>query len=173
MVVALKEISIRGDFRTTVEYLIKLLETQDFEENTITTAWLDTLISRNLTAERPDNILAVICGAVTKAHILSQKTQEELRGILERGQVPAQNLMKTVFEVEFIYDATKYSFAVAQSSPTTWTLYINGGSTQVGARPLVDGGLLVLIDGRSHTIYWREEVLAIRYEPFHTESNSC
>ena len=27
MVVALKELSIRGDFRTTVEYLIKLLET--------------------------------------------------------------------------------------------------------------------------------------------------
>ncbi|KAM9909660.1 hypothetical protein OXX69_005208, partial [Metschnikowia pulcherrima] len=31
MVVALKELSIRGDFRTTVEYLIKLLETPDFE----------------------------------------------------------------------------------------------------------------------------------------------
>ena len=31
MVVALKELSIRGDFRTTVEYLIKLLETRAFE----------------------------------------------------------------------------------------------------------------------------------------------
>ncbi|KAI7003742.1 Acetyl-CoA, partial [Hortaea werneckii] len=37
MVVALKELSIRGDFRTTVEYLIKLLETPAFEDNTITT----------------------------------------------------------------------------------------------------------------------------------------
>jgi acetyl-CoA carboxylase/biotin carboxylase 1 len=44
MVVALKELSIRGDFRTTVEYLITLLETSDFEDNTITTAWLDGLI---------------------------------------------------------------------------------------------------------------------------------
>ena len=44
MVVALKELSIRGDFRTTVEYLIKLLETPAFEENTITTGWLDQLI---------------------------------------------------------------------------------------------------------------------------------
>lgn len=48
MVVALKEISIRGDFRTTVEYLIKLLETEDFEKNTFNTGWLDMLIRSNV-----------------------------------------------------------------------------------------------------------------------------
>ena len=42
MVVALKEINIRGDFRTTAEYLIKLLELEAFEENNITTGWLDS-----------------------------------------------------------------------------------------------------------------------------------
>lgn len=31
LVIALKELSIRGDFRTTVEYLITLLETDDFQ----------------------------------------------------------------------------------------------------------------------------------------------
>jgi len=45
MVLALKELSIRGDFTTTVEYLIKLLETPNFQENDIDTAWLDKLIS--------------------------------------------------------------------------------------------------------------------------------
>ena len=40
MVVALKEVSIRGDFRSTVEYLIKLLETQAFEENSVTDGWI-------------------------------------------------------------------------------------------------------------------------------------
>ena len=44
MVVALKEISSRGDFRTTVEYLIKLLEAEAFEKNTFNTGWLDMLI---------------------------------------------------------------------------------------------------------------------------------
>lgn len=33
LVFALKELSIRGDFRTTVEYLIKLLETEDYLQN--------------------------------------------------------------------------------------------------------------------------------------------
>lgn len=31
LVIALKELSIRGDFRTTVEYLITLLETKSFQ----------------------------------------------------------------------------------------------------------------------------------------------
>lgn len=48
MVVALKELSIRGDFRTTVEYLIKLLETESFQHNTIDTGWLDRLISEKM-----------------------------------------------------------------------------------------------------------------------------
>jgi len=45
MVVALKELSIRGDFRTTVEFLTKLLETENFQNNSCDTGWLDRLIS--------------------------------------------------------------------------------------------------------------------------------
>lgn len=48
MVLALKELSIRGDFRTTVEYLITLLETEDFNINTIDTGWLDQMIRREV-----------------------------------------------------------------------------------------------------------------------------
>ncbi|KDQ51054.1 hypothetical protein JAAARDRAFT_140847 [Jaapia argillacea MUCL 33604] len=162
MVVALKELSIRGDFRTTVEYLIKLLETQAFEENTITTGWLDSLISNKLTAERPDATLAVICGAVTKAHIASEACWNEYKRILDKGQVPSRDTLKTVFTIDFIYDNTRYSFTCARSSLTTWTLYLNGGRNMVGARPLADGGLLVLLDGKSHSVYWREEVGALR-----------
>ena len=48
MVLALKEVSIRGDFRTTVEYLIKMLESEVFQKNEIDTAWLDNLIADNV-----------------------------------------------------------------------------------------------------------------------------
>ena len=41
MVLALKELSIRGDISTTVDYISKLMELQDFVENRIDTAWLD------------------------------------------------------------------------------------------------------------------------------------
>ncbi len=45
MVVALKELSIRGDFQTTVQYLVKLMETDSFQSNSFHTGWLDKLIA--------------------------------------------------------------------------------------------------------------------------------
>ena len=162
MVVALKELSIRGDFRTTVEYLIKLLELEAFEDNTITTGWLDSLISNKLTAERPDTTLAVLTGAVTKAYLASEACWAEYRTILDKGQVPSKDILKTVFGIDFIYDNVKYSFTATRSSVTTWILYLNGGRSLVGARPLADGGLLVLLDEKSHSVYWRAEVGALR-----------
>ena len=162
MVVALKELSIRGDFRTTVEYLIKLLETPAFEENTITTGWLDQLISNKLTVERPDPILAVVCGAVTKAHNISQEYLAEYRKGLEKGQVPSMGVLKTVFPVDFIYEGYRYKFTATRASLDSYHIFINGSKCSVGVRALADGGLLVLLNGRSHNIYQKEEAAATR-----------
>lgn len=190
MVVALKELSIRGDFRTTVEYLITLLETSDFEDNTITTAWLDGLIcalsllldprsplisvlttfstlaftANKLTSERPDSNLAVLCGAVVKAHIASEECWAEYKRILEKGQVPSKEILKTVFTVDFIYEGIRYNITAARASLNTYRLYVNGGKTVVGIRPLADGGMLVLLGGRSHTLYWRDDAGTLRIQ---------
>ncbi|KAK3953879.1 acetyl-CoA carboxylase [Pseudoneurospora amorphoporcata] len=170
MVVALKELSIRGDFRTTVEYLIKLLETEAFEDNTITTGWLDELISNKLTAERPDPILAVVCGAVTKGHIASEACMAEYRAGLEKGQVPSKDILRTVFPVDFIYEGYRYKFTVTRSSADSYHLFINGSKCTVGVRALSDGGLLILLSGRSHNVYWKEEVAATRMS---VDSKTC
>lgn len=170
MVIALKELSIRGDFRTTVEYLIKLLETEDFEENTISTGWLDELISKRLTAERPDNMLAVVCGATTKAHIASEACLAEFRAGLEKGQVPSKDILKTVFNIDFIYEGFRYKFTVTRASADSYHLFINGSKCSVGVRALSDGGLLILLDGHSHNVYWKEEVGATRMS---VDSKTC
>jgi len=162
MVVALKELSIRGDFRTTVEYLIKLLETPAFEDNTITTGWLDELISKKLTAERPDPMIAVICGAVTKAHAASEACISEYKASLEKGQVPSKDVLKTVFPIDFIYEGFRYKFTATRSTIDSFTLFVNGSKCSVGVRALADGGLLILLSGKSHNVYWKEEVGATR-----------
>ena len=82
MVVALKELSTRGDFRTTIEYLVKLLELEASEENTITTGWLDSLISSKHTVERLDSTLAILTGAVTKTYLASEACWADYRSIL-------------------------------------------------------------------------------------------
>jgi acetyl-CoA carboxylase/biotin carboxylase 1 len=170
MVMALKELSIRGDFRTTIEYLIKLLETEAFEENTISTGWLDELISKRLTAERPETMLAVVCGAVTKAHIASEACMAEYRAGLEKGQVPSKDVLKTVFTIDFIYEGFRYKFTATRASVDSYHLFINGSKCHVGVRSLSDGGLLVLLDGRSHNVYWKEEVGATRLS---VDSKTC
>ena len=162
MVVALKELSIRSDFRTTIEYLIKLLETEDFEDNTITTGWLDDLISQKMTAEKPDATLAVICGAATRAFIASEEARNEYVDNLKRGQVPHKNFLQTMYPIEFIHEGLRYKFTVAQSADDRYTLFINGSKCEVGVKKLSDGGLLIALGGKSHTIYWKEEAGATR-----------
>lgn len=170
MVVALKELSIRGDFRTTVEYLIKLLETPDFEQNKITTGWLDELISKKLTVERPDMFVAVICGAATKAHIASEANLEEVRVSLEKGQAPARDTLKSIFTIDFIYEGQRFKFTATRSSVDAYTLFINGSKIDVGVRALIDGGLLISLGGKSHSVYWKEEVGATRLS---IDSKTC
>ncbi len=52
MIMALKELSIRSDFRTTVEYLVKLLETNEFARN----KYVSMVIANNHTASEIPNV---------------------------------------------------------------------------------------------------------------------
>lgn len=79
---ALRDLSIRGDFRTTVEYLITLLESRDFQDNAIDTAWLDKLIAERTHAEKPDVLLGVIAGALHIADLaIDQAVQSFLKSL--------------------------------------------------------------------------------------------
>uniref|UniRef100_A0A8D0FZT9 acetyl-CoA carboxylase n=1 Tax=Sphenodon punctatus TaxID=8508 RepID=A0A8D0FZT9_SPHPU len=158
MVVALKELSIRGDFRTTVEYLIKLLETESFQQNRIDTGWLDKLIAEKVQAERPDTMLGVVCGALHVADVSFRNSVSNFLHSLERGQVlPAHTLLNTV-DVELIYEGKKYVLKVTRQSPNSYVVIMNGSCVEVDVHRLSDGGLLLSYDGSSYTTYMKEEV---------------
>ncbi|XP_073485949.1 acetyl-CoA carboxylase 2 isoform X2 [Aquarana catesbeiana] len=158
MVVALKELSIRGDFRTTVEYLIKLLETESFQNNEIDTGWLDHLIAEKVRAEKPDTMLGVVCGALNVADAFFQTCMNEFLHSLERGQVlPAATLLNIV-DVELISEAVKYTLKVARQSLTTYVIIMNNSHIEIDVHRLSDGGLLLSYDGNSYTTYMKEEV---------------
>ncbi|XP_073438704.1 acetyl-CoA carboxylase 2 isoform X1 [Dendrobates tinctorius] len=158
MVVALKELSIRGDFRTTVEYLIKLLETESFQNNEIDTGWLDHLIAEKVRAETPDTMLGVVCGALNVADALFQTCMNEFLHSLERGQVlPAATLLNIV-DVELITESVKYTLKVARQSLTTYVIIMNNSHIEIDVHRLSDGGLLLSYDGNSYTTYMKEEV---------------
>ena len=53
MVVALKEVKIRGEIRTTVDYCVEMIQSPDFVGNNIHTGWLDARISSHVGAPLP------------------------------------------------------------------------------------------------------------------------
>ncbi|XP_020776551.2 acetyl-CoA carboxylase isoform X2 [Boleophthalmus pectinirostris] len=162
MVVAMKELSIRGDFRTTVEYLIRLLETESFRNNDTDTGWLDHLIAEKVQAERPDTLLGIICGALHVADAGFRKSMSDFLHSLERGQVlPAASLLNSV-NVDLIYEGVKYCLKVARQSPNTYVIIMNGSDIETDVHRLSDGGLLLSYDGSSHTTYMKEEVDSYR-----------
>ncbi|XP_053938278.1 acetyl-CoA carboxylase 2 isoform X1 [Cuculus canorus] len=158
MVVALKELSIRGDFRTTVEYLIRLLETESFQNNEIDTGWLDHLIAEKVQAEKPDTMLGVVCGALNVADATFRTCMTDFLHSLERGQVlPAASLLNIV-DVELIYEGVKYVLQVARQSLTTYVIIMNHTHIEIDVHRLNDGGLLLSYNGNSYTTYMKEEI---------------
>lgn len=163
MVLALKDFSIRGEFKTPIEYLIELLETRDFESNNISTGWLDDLILKNLSSDsKLDPTLAIICGAAMKAYVFTEKVRNKYLELLRRGQVPPKDFLKTKFPVDFIFDNNKYLFNVAQSSEEQFILSINKSQCEVNVQKLSSDCLLISVDGKCHTVYWKDDIRGTR-----------
>ncbi|XP_035212091.1 acetyl-CoA carboxylase-like isoform X1 [Stegodyphus dumicola] len=158
LVVALKELSIRGDFRTTVEYLITLLETDDFQRNNINTSWLDHLIAEKVKAEKPDTTLAVICGSLHVADRTILDNFHNFQTSLEKGQIMPANILGNTVDVDLIYDGIKYKVQVTKSGPSRYFLSMNNSYKEIEAHRLSDGGLLLSVDGASYTTYVKEEI---------------
>lgn len=57
---ALNELTIRGEIRTTVEYLRKLIELDDFKANRVNTGWLESVMAASsVRADKPDPLVVV------------------------------------------------------------------------------------------------------------------
>jgi acetyl-CoA carboxylase / biotin carboxylase 1 len=97
LIMALKEIQIRGDFRTTVEYLVKLLEAPTFEKNEFTTSWLDELISGHSEKEWDESvveeIVPAICGGFAKTYHMFESNTDYYLSMLQKGKVSTEDFL--------------------------------------------------------------------------------
>ena len=95
LVLALKELKVRGEIRNPVEYLVELLETDDFKDNTIHTGWLDGIIReksgavlacrhRLAAAEADRERLSDERGALTRERDALRAAAAEDRAAMER-----------------------------------------------------------------------------------------
>lgn len=164
MSLALKELSIRGDIRTTVEYLRMILETEDFRKNHINTTWLEATMTKGLESTKPPAHVAVLLGALFQGHVSSKSRQTEYMSCLERGQLPSRDLHDHLFtcKTTLIYENVKYYFTVTRSGPDSFDASINNCTVSAIVMALSDDGILCILDGKKHVVYGHQTPAGLR-----------
>lgn len=162
MVLGLKEIQIRGEIHTNVDYTIDLLNASEYRDNKIHTGWLDSRIAMRVRAERPPWYLSVVGGTLYKASTSSASIVSEYVGYLEKGQIPPKHISLVNSDVTLNIEGSKYTIGMVRSGPGSYKLKMNESEIEAEIHTLRDGGLLMQLDGKSHVIYAEEEAAGTR-----------
>jgi acetyl-CoA carboxylase/biotin carboxylase 1 len=173
MVLALKELSIRGDISTTVDYISKLIELEDFVANHIDTGWLDGIIKENVDGmgaaegvlhKRRASVnitthhshIYVVIGATISAFVSCSDREKKFLDLLDKGQPPPRSLLKMKEDIELILSGIKYRLVCTRTGPNSFSISVAGDDSQsvtTNVRLLSDGGYLINIGGNSHVAY--------------------
>ena len=168
LIIALKEMTIYGEIRTTVNYLSKMLELPDYIENRISTEWLDGLLANNSISLNspggPMRFVNIVCGAVVKANAALAELRTDATTALDYGRVPPTSLLCTEFPVELVVEGVKFCIKVRCTQKQMYCLEMNGSFVYADTRLLSDDRLLVFVDGKSHTVFTREEASGLRMQ---------
>jgi acetyl-CoA carboxylase / biotin carboxylase 1 len=172
MVLALKELSIRGDISTTVDYISKLIELEDFVSNKIHTGWLDGIIKDNVDGmgaaegflkhrtsvniQSLSDHMYVILGAAVSAFDLCTSGEKRFLELLDKGQLPPRSLLKMKHVIELILNGVKYKLCCTRSGQNSLSITADDecmGAATTNVRLLSDGGYLIDVCGNSHVAY--------------------
>jgi acetyl-CoA carboxylase/biotin carboxylase 1 len=163
LVLALKEIDVRGEIRNPVEYLVKLLETKEFKENNIDTSWLDGIIKSKAVSIESDPSVVVTGAAIFRAHQYVKAEMNKFEDSLKKGQTGVSDLKNiNMFPMEITFNGNKYQFQVSRVSQDRFKLIINGENVDVKLREQSDGSLLCTFGGAVRKVYGQEEPLGLR-----------
>ncbi|CBZ55747.1 hypothetical protein NCLIV_061720 [Neospora caninum Liverpool] len=176
MVLALKDMTIRGELRTNVEALIKILEHPDFVANATHTTWLEEKV--NFSSESNDVspvlLLGVLLAAVFESYTHFRESEEAFVKRVEQGQLPPS--ISVSYESCLVYRSTKFTLQCTYGGQNTVCVALNDSSTTVHIRRITsagaggpgaeqrDGGFLVRggIDGKSRKVYYKEDSTGLR-----------
>ena len=160
---ALRELSIRGDFRTIVEYLTHLIETDKFRTSNFTTGWLDQLIRERDAPKEPDTRISSIAAALHIADRQWATQRAQYRQALERGQVlPLEALAQSVIQLSLVHKGRVIRLKVMRPGANEFTIELNQSTLNMEIVRLSDGGILVQLAGVSHCSYFQESLTDYR-----------
>ncbi|KAF8817745.1 acetyl-CoA carboxylase ACC1, partial [Cardiosporidium cionae] len=163
LMLALKRVDVRGEIRTTVEYLSQLLETRDFTANTINTGWLDGIIKQQSVDVPIQKDEVIVAAALFRSLQALKEREKKILNSLQRGQLFVREVqeLNSLQQVIF-YDNQKYSFSVERTGRDVYVLQMNDQSIEARCREQPDGSVMATFGGKSHKFNGREEVMGLR-----------
>jgi len=162
--IALRGVAVKGEIRTATEYLVELLDTKEFRENTIDTAWLDRLLEEKTVKTTFHLMDTIFYAACFRAYMHVKASKEKALDALKRGHLPMQTDLGLLqkFVVEAAYDSTKYPWQVCRLDEETYGLTIAGRTLQAKIREQPDGSLYIKSGPKVAQVVGKEEALALR-----------
>jgi len=163
---ALRQLDVTGDIRNPVEYLVKLLDTPDFKENTITTSWLDGLLKNKTVSVKYDFYDVVFYAAVFRALAAFRVKEQDLLDDLAKRQFGGLRDMSAwnKTELEITFEGTRYAFHVERVAADRMIVSIGGTDIDTRVRAQPDGSIFVTVGNNVMKIMGNEEALGLRLQ---------
>eukprot|EP00746_Dinoflagellata_sp_MGD_P159399 gnl/MRDRNA2_/MRDRNA2_86689_c0_seq2.p1 gnl/MRDRNA2_/MRDRNA2_86689_c0~~gnl/MRDRNA2_/MRDRNA2_86689_c0_seq2.p1 ORF type:complete len:2174 (+),score=459.70 gnl/MRDRNA2_/MRDRNA2_86689_c0_seq2:114-6635(+) len=163
LILALKEMEVRGEIRTPVEYLNELLETEAFKSNDIDTSWLDGILRDKSVQVTINDESVAVSAALFRAHSMVQSQRQELVDSLAKGQTSLMSITSMMkFNLEITVSDTKYNFEVQTLGESRYQLKINDQVITAAVREQSDASLLCYLNGEPYQLFGQEEALGLR-----------
>ena len=166
LVVTLRELTIAGEIWTTHDFIVRLLESEDFQTEAFDTFWLDKIIAASAleTMNKYDvsTEKIIACTATLMSHVKRLDMLAQFTSTLDRGQLPGAQHLVSEFPLELTYKGEKFSLVTSHMGDNKYCLVMSDSSVDASIVDLSDGTCLVHLDGHSHKMRIREDPMSFR-----------
>lgn len=163
-VMALRNLVIRGEIRTSSPYVLELLETPAFRDCDVSTAWLDGLIAKRAAeAPRIDGVhTALIAASIFRNLRTRDENTEKYLSFLTAGHIPSTDYLSNFQAKSYVSHGAMYTVSAGLVGPAEYALSLNGRVIHVPFRILKSGALQLTIGSRTFVAYIEKEPNSIR-----------
>lgn len=158
-VMALRNLVIRGEIRTSSPYVLELLETPAFRDCDVSTAWLDGLIAKRA-AEAPTQHgihTALIAANIFRSLRTFQQNMDRYLSFLTAGHVPSTEYLSNYQVESYVSRGAKYTVSSGRVSEQEYALCLNGSIVHVPYRILKSGALQLTVGAKTVVAYVEKE----------------
>ncbi|EPY33533.1 acetyl-CoA carboxylase [Angomonas deanei] len=164
MVLALRNLVIRGEIRTSSAYVLDLLETPAFRDCDVSTAWLDHRIAKHAeevpTQRSVHNALIAAC--IYRGLRSLKEDSDKYISFLSAGHVPSTDYLINDHVESYVSRGEKYTVRAGKISPSEYAISLNGSIIIVPYRILKSGAIQLSIGSKTIVAYVAEEPNSLR-----------